>query len=304
MAQAMIRNIGTTEKAEIIGFPQIEQPKEVRQNNKKKGQKSEVFAFEIEDVKKITEYFKTNNMDIHNLIFVTGLMMARRIGDTLNLRWENFYNPRTGNFREHLEIVEEKTGKIAYIKINDEVKKAVAEYVEKYGVDVSRKNYTEPVFMQLTGTHQGKVITPDGYRKALKKAAVAVGIEYNVGTHSTRKTFGKLSRMLHPNDYDSMNILQGVYNHSSQQTTQRYIGLTQEKTDAYMDDMGEMFNKYITGDEKFTQDNKTVVSIDINDLREMMALAFSEGGRVAAGNFDEKMDAMNALYGMLDELVK
>lgn len=303
MAQVAFR-YEETEKAQIIGFPQVEQPKEARPNNKKKGKKSEVFAFEIEDAKKVTGYFKDHDMDIHYLIFTIGMMMARRIGDTLSLKWENLYNPKTGNFREHMEIVEEKTGKIAYIRINEEVKKAVTAYVGKYGVDVAKNNYTDPVFVQLTGTHQGSVITADGYRKALKKAAAEVGIEYNVGTHSTRKTFGKLSRELHPNDYDSMNILQSVYNHSSERTTQRYIGLTQEKTDKYMDDMGDMFNRYIIGDEKFHQDGKTVVSIDINDLRELMALTFSEGSRVAADDFDKKIEAMNALYGILDSLVK
>ena len=78
--------------------------------NKKKGHKSEVYPFEIEDVKKIMDYFKVNEMWNHYLIFVIGCNMARRIGDTLNLKWRNFFDEKTGKMRQELaEIIEEKT---------------------------------------------------------------------------------------------------------------------------------------------------------------------------------------------------
>ena len=305
MAQVAFR-YEETEKAQIIGFPQVEQPKEARPNNKKKGKKSEVFAFTTEDERKVVRYFREHNMDIHYLIYVICDNLVRRIGDTLNMRWENLYNPETGKFRTHLEIVEEKTGKPTRLKINDAVKDAVTEYIEKYNVDVTKNNYTDPVFIQLTGTHRGKVITQDGYRKALKKAAAEVGIEYNVGTHSARKTFGKFSRELHPNDHDSMSILQRVFNHSSERITQNYIGLTQEKVDQYMDDRGEAFKRYIIGDEDFHPSGKTVVNIDINDLRDLVPMIYEEALRDAGVTVPahKEVETVNAFWGIIDSLTK
>jgi len=60
--------------------------------NKKRGRKSEVYTLEIADMKKIIRYFEDTGRWIHYLLFVMSCNMARRVGDTLNLRWCNFYN--------------------------------------------------------------------------------------------------------------------------------------------------------------------------------------------------------------------
>ena len=127
--------------------------------------------------------------------------------------------------------------------------------LEKTGINPAENNYKDYVFVQTSGNYKGRVITDDGYRKGLKKAAVQVGIEYNIGTHSPRKTFGMISRMLHPNDYDSMELLQTIYNHSDTKTTNHYIGLTKKKIDTYYDDMGSFFDEYVTGDKKYSWRN-------------------------------------------------
>ena len=229
------------ENGNVIQFPT---PK--KNSNKKKGAKSEVQPFEVNDIKKMTKYFEDNKMWTQYLLFTVGCNMARRVGDTLTLTWEHFYNPASGNFRtDILEITEDKTDKLANPRINKAVRNAILKYIKETGCDPAENGYKNPVFMQLSGTHKGKVITSDGYRKALKKAATAVGIEYNVGTHSPRKTFGMVSRMLHPNDYDSMELLQTIYNHSDTKTTKHYIGLTKKKIDQYYDDMGEFWDNYI-----------------------------------------------------------
>ena len=291
--------------ASVIEFPVKE--KEKKENNKKKGRKSEVYPFQLEDMKKIINYFEENERWLHYLLFIIGCNMARRVGDTLSLTWEHLYNPQTGMLRDDiLEIEEDKTDKLANPRINSAVREAINKYIEKTGVDVSKNNYHEYVFMQLSGTHKGTVITSDGYRKALKKASDAVGITYNVGTHSPRKTFGMISRMIHPNDYDSMELLQTIYNHSDAKTTKHYIGLTKQKVDQYYDDMGSFFNDYVTGNKEYKDvSEKPVISIEVADLRDIIAMVYSEGQK-NAGVIDatKHIEAINEIMALVDDLAK
>lgn len=295
----------------------LEQPQDIKYKkdgtpkkivcNKKKGRKSEVYPFQIEDLKKMIDYFTKNEMWLHYLAFIIGLNMARRIGDTLSLTWEHFFYPETGKLRtDLLEIVEDKTDKLANPRINSACKAAIELFIEKTGCNPSADNYKGYVFMQLTGTHKGNVMTADGYRKALKKAAAEVGIEYNIGTHSTRKTFGMMSRMLHPGDYDSMELLQTIYNHADTKTTKHYIGLTKQKIDKYYDDMGEFFDEYVTGEKEYKEVAETpIVSLGTNDLRDIITAAY----KVGSDNADvtdpvAHIEAINDIMSMIEELAK
>lgn len=277
------------ENGNVIQFPT---PK--KNSNKKKGAKSEVQPFEVNDIKMMTKYFEDNKMWTQYLLFTVGCNMARRVGDTLTLTWEHFYNPATGNFRtDILEITEDKTDKLANPRINKAVRDAILKYIAETGCDPSENGYKNHVFTQLTGTHKGNVITSDGYRKALKKAAVAVGIEYNVGTHSPRKTFGMVSRMLHPNDYDSMELLQTIYNHSDTKTTKHYIGLTKKKIDQYYDDMGTFFGDYVTGDKEYKQSmQKPTITLEWADLRDVLGMLTGD------------VEQLNAAIDLLEQLAK
>ena len=292
---------------EMFTFPVQDENKPKRVSNKKKGRKSEVYPFQLDDCKKMIGYFEENEMWLQYLAFIMGVNLARRVGDMLSLTWEHVYNPQTGQFREEvLEIVEDKTDKLANPRINKAVRDAIELYIEKTGCDVTRNGYHEPIFMQLSGTHKGTVITADGYRKSLKKVAEAVGITYNVGTHSTRKTFGMLSRMIHPNDYDSMELLQTIYNHSDAKTTKHYIGLTKEKVNQYYDDMGEFFGDYVTGDKEYHDvSDKPVISIEVSDLRDVIAMAYAEGQRNASvTDANTHIETINEIMGIIDSLVK
>lgn len=276
-------------------------------SNKKKGVKSEVYPFTIEDTKKMTAYFLENEMWHHYLIFILSCNMARRIGDTLSLQWKHVFNPMTGKIRQDLlEIAEQKTDKLANPRINSACAAAIGLFIEKTNAHPFYNGYENYIFMQYTGTHKGNVMTADGYRKALKKAAAAVGISYNVGTHSPRKTFGMLSRMLHPGDYDSMELLQTIYNHSDTKTTKHYIGLTKQKVDKYFDDMGAFYDEYITGDKEYTEVAETpIVSLDACDLRDILKAAYNAGIQ-NAGNEDPAcaIDSMNEILAMVDALAK
>lgn len=276
-------------------------------HNKEKGRKSEVYNYTVEDAKKMLDYFVKNEQWIHYLVFVLSCNLARRNSDIRSLTWENFFNPATGEFRKDMkEFNEQKTGKSANPHINSAVRDAIRLYLEKTGCDPSTNNYKEPILMQLSGTHKGTVMSYDGCRKAIKKAAEEVGIEYNVGTHSARKTFGATTKMLHPGDYDAMELLQTIYNHSDQNTTKSYIGITKEKVDTYYEDYGDFFERYVTGDATFQEiSDQPVISLDINDLRNIISVAYQMG----RDNSDREdlsvhMDMFNRLMKMVDECKK
>ena len=71
----------------------------------------------------------------------------------------------------------------------------------------------------------------------LKNAAKAVGIKYNVGTHSMRKTFGYWQLKAHKDDALFLCHLQEMFNHSSPQITLRYCGLAEEEMEQYYNDV-------------------------------------------------------------------
>lgn len=281
-------------------------PKQIK-CNKKKGKKSEVYPFQISDIRKIMDYFIENQKWEHYLVFMVSLNMARRIGDTLSLEWRHFYNTASGEFRTDLDdIIEDKTDKLANPHINSAVKHAISFYLEKTGVNPADNDYNNPVFVQTNGNYKGRVLTADGYRKSLKKAAAEIGIEYNVGTHSTRKTFGMLSRMLHAGDYDSMELLQTIYNHSDTKTTKSYIGLTKKKVDKYFDDFGTFVDDYVVGGKTYEEVTETpIVSIDINDLRDVIKVAYKTGADNSGTNDPAvHLEAMNNILAMIDGLKK
>lgn len=275
--------------------------------NKKRGRKSEVYPIQVSDIRRFMDWFESNKKWECYLIFVISCNLARRIGDTLSLQWKHFYDTKTGRFRKDLlEIIEDKTDKLANPHINTAVKNAIVKYLAETNVDPSENNYENYVFTQVSGNYKGRVMTADGYRKCLKKAAVALGIDYNVGTHSTRKTFGMLSRMLHAGDYDSMALLGVIYNHRDEKTTRRYTGLTKQKVDTYFDDMGTFFDDYVTGGKTFTEVAETpVVHIDVNDLRDIIKMAYTAGAENSTTNDPTvHIDAINEIWAMIDGLKK
>ena len=281
-------------------------PKQICQN-KQRGKKSEVYHLEIEDMKKLAAYFCDNEKWLCYLIFVLSCNMARRVGDTLSLTWQNFFNPATGQFRaDLLEFSEDKTDKLASPHLNSACKSAIRLYIEKTGCNPAADGYSIPICMQLSGNYKGRVMSESCYYKNIKKAAADIGIPYNVGTHSPRKTFGMMNRMLHPGDYDSMEILQTIFNHSDVKTTKHYIGLTKQKVDQYYDDMGEFFEDYIIGDKEYQDvSNSFIISLEANDLRDIIKAAY-EAGRTNADN-DNAMahvDAITQLMSMVDQLKK
>ena len=142
--------------------------------------------------------------------------------------------------------------------------------------------------------------------KGIKQAAAECGIEYNVGTHSQRKTYGATSIMLHPNDPNRMAIVSSDFNHSSEAMTRRYVGIEKKDQDQYRDDMGEFFDTYVVGGEEYKDvGKKPIVSMDANDLRALISMAYEAGMKNAsAENPMVHVDAMNELLSVAEGVTR
>lgn len=272
-------------------------------SSSKKGVKKEVYPFKTqEDLQNMLNYFKDNKLWNYYLLFTLGVNMGRRIGDTISLKWEHFYL-NNGRMRIKLkEIIEEKTDKLSDPTINSACKKVLEIYLRETGIEPSKNNYQDYVFKGLKkGTH----MSPEAYRLALKRAAEASNIDYNVASHSTRKTFGYWSRLLHPNDPNSMSVLMTAYQHSSEKITSAYIGLTREVIDKYYNDMGDFFSSYVMENKEYILKNKasSLVTVSYDDLKDIVELIYKAGiDNANIQDYTKHLETINSSMDMIAEL--
>lgn len=112
---------------------------------KKKG-KTEVYPFwNLEDIKNVVGWFENNNEWDGYLITLLELLLGRRIGDTISMRWSDLYY-ENGNQREEVTTIEEqKTGKTTEIPIGNLVFEVVNKYCEKTNTN-PMEHYNEFIF--------------------------------------------------------------------------------------------------------------------------------------------------------------
>ena len=204
------------------------------------------------------------------LYFSLSINIGFRGGDVTELTWDDLLNAMVASSSENAAsngyyIREEKTGKARKLVINSECRRAIEFYLNQLGDHA--KDVLAPTIVRLpdaidpkTGmpavlaypayvfpstkrntkrnnrntalnttdvpTHVGR----DSFCDIIQEAAKACGIQYHVGTHSLRKTFGY--RFFKATG--DVITLQKIFNHSSSAITLRYIGIDNEAImDAY-----------------------------------------------------------------------
>ena len=150
-----------------------------------------------------------------------GLNTAFRIGDLLALKWGDVYNDEKKRFRRHICIVEQKTGKERIVAINQTELQALRQYYEV----CSPVCTTDYLFQSRK--YKGLSLSRYQAYRIVKEAASASDIKEHIGCHSLRKTFGYHAWKQGTQPAMLMNI----YNHSSYQVTQRYLGIEQDDRD-------------------------------------------------------------------------
>lgn len=203
-----------------------------RHPNKVAGVSSEVYPFttqeEVKAVidvlnKRIEEAPDENKRQIacrNKMMILVGMNSSLRASDLVGLKW-NFFYDSNGEFKDVNSLQPKKTKKTKkFVKIyfNDAAKKAITEYVEQYPVN----DMDDYMFKSRQGN--GPIVEHTLWKIVVDVAAEAE-IEKNVGSHSLRKTFGYWAWHNAEDKNKALVTLQLLFNHSSTQTTLRYIGL-------------------------------------------------------------------------------
>lgn len=183
-----------------------------------------------EELEKIKVYYRCQVPSPRNeLLIVIGLNTALRISDLLSLQWKDVYDFERKSFREHICLTEKKTGKFSAIYMNSTIQNELKTYqrwLKKNGEIIFPEKY---LFC-----HQNENVPISRVQafRIIKKAADYNQIEGVISCHSLRKTFGYHAWK----QGISPVLLMNIYNHSSFQVTQRYLGIEQ-------DDRDEVFQK-------------------------------------------------------------
>jgi integrase len=149
----------------------------------------------------------------NRLMFILGINTGLRISDILMLTVQDIHN------KQHIEVREQKTGKVRQIKINSNLQTAIKEYFKCYDCEESQKKVFDISRIQA-------------YR-IINDAARTVGLLDRIGTHTLRKTFG----YHHYQKHKDVAILQNIFNHSSPSVTLRYIGVDADMMDESIDEL-------------------------------------------------------------------
>jgi len=171
-----------------------------------------------QELKELAHFFLLKKQHRNYVMIILGSCTALRISDLLKLRWKDVRNTETGEFFSHITLTEKKTGKYKKIALSSKVIAALKRYAL----------HAQGEYIFSNGRKKEKPISRVQAWRIIKAAVLSVGIQGKISCHSLRKTFGYhayISGKVQPI------LLMAIFNHSSFETTKRYLGITQDEVD-------------------------------------------------------------------------
>ena len=174
---------------------------------------------EIENLK---TYFLEKG-EIRNYALITlGMNTALRISDLLELKWAHVWNFTRNCFRQHISLIEQKTGKRQIVFMNASCIECLQCWKEQLKHPITSEEY---IFLSRIG--HNKHIGRNRAYILIKNAWHDLGYEGNISCHSLRKTFGYHAW----HNGASPAVIMSIYNHSSMEITKRYLSIEQDDKD-------------------------------------------------------------------------
>jgi integrase len=189
-------------------------------NHPRKGDRIKVDPIrEIKHIESIKKMLSGNTRDL--LLFTMGINNGLRCGDLLKLKVNQVKHLKPN---ETITIVEQKTGKENVLMVNKSVHKVLKDYLEKV-----KPNDDDYLFKSKKG--QNQPLSVGSVNGMIKDWCKSIGIKYNVGSHSLRKSFGYQQRTRFGVGWE---ILCKRFNHSSPSITMRYLGIEDKEVNGIL----------------------------------------------------------------------
>lgn len=182
------------------------------------GQRTTTSALTWDDFRSLISKLERDGDYKFCLLIAIGCFTGLRIGDLLELRFNQFENT------DILAIREKKTKKTRRIKINSDLHEIVDRVKGKMKVTDNSKY----IFLNRYGTKPFDRSYANVKLKEIFKR-YNISIESNISTHLFRKTLG--NRVLRLNNYsnEAVILLMELFSHSSPAITRRYLGLRERE---------------------------------------------------------------------------
>lgn len=157
--------------------------------------------------------------------------MIFEVGINIGIRITDFTKQTIGFYRHacelgYIELIPSKTEKYNK-KVQVPISPAMIKLIQSY---IAGKSDNEYMFPSRKG---GTALTRQQIYRILTDAAEHVGIKESIGCHGMRKTFGYWHYKYNKN----IRLLMYIFNHSSEDVTLRYIGVTDEEKKQSMECM-------------------------------------------------------------------
>ena len=157
-----------------------------------------------------------------SIMFKIGVLTGLRVSDILNIIVEDI--------DLCIKVKEQKTGKYRRINVPDSLYIELKRFIKSY--KLTKGDYL--IFSNKRGKEgQQKAVSRQQAYRVMNDASKMCGIAETIGTHGMRKT---MAYHLYQKDKD-IALVQYVLNHSSSETTLRYIGVRQEQADKVIEDL-------------------------------------------------------------------
>ena len=177
---------------------------------------------DTKELKSLINFYNTKKPNTRNYcLIVLGLNTALRISDILSLKWNMIYDFSKKKFKTRIVINEKKTGKTNIVPIN----KKLLICLQKLFLKLKPQGCD---YLFTKHTDRSRPLNRTQAYRIVKQAANECNLTGNISCHSLRKTFGFFAWK----QGTQPALLMAIYNHSSYNITQRYLGITQLEKDA------------------------------------------------------------------------
>ena len=200
----------------VISLSKSYKKNEVR--NADKGIRYEVIPFKNKkDIEKIKQYLVGKKDKRDYALFVLGINVGLRTQDLVSMKIKDVSSDKN-TIKSKVQVVEQKTGKIRELILNDAAINALKLYLSSRDY-----NADQWLFPSRKGDDH---LSVDAVRDIIKLICKELNIKGNYGAHSLRKTFGYWVFVNNTQKNPLVLVtLQKIFNHTTQATTLRYIGI-------------------------------------------------------------------------------